>query len=70
MNFYYLEMAYNNIWNVKKIYDAYYYPYTLITPKNVYKLFVVFYPYLKDTTIHKVLLKNKQKKEDIKLNEL
>lgn len=70
MNIYVLEKIYNNLWNIKYIYDIYYYPYaTIITPKNIYNASTVFYPYIKDTITYKIVSKHRNK-EDIKLKEL
>ena len=70
MNIYVLEKIYNNLWNIKYIYDLYYYPYaTIITPKNIYNASTVFYPYIKDTITYKIVSKHRNK-EDIKLKEL
>lgn len=73
MNLYHIDKTYNYIWNIKYVYDLYYYPYTtLINAKNVYYVSSFFYPYVKDTVIRKVISNHYKKniKEDIKLTEL
>jgi len=70
MNIHYLEKIYDSFWNIKYIYNLYYYPFaTLITSKNIYKASTICYPYIKDTITYKIVSKNRNK-EDIKLKEL
>ena len=70
MNIYYLEKAYEHIWNIKYVYNLYYNPYSvLITPKNVYGICSIAYPYIKDSLFQKVI-SNHRNKEDIKLERI
>lgn len=70
MNIHYLEKIYNNFWNIKYIYNLYYYPFTTIfTSKNVYKASTICYPYMKDTITYKIVSKNRNK-EKIELDNI
>ena len=70
MNIYILEKVYNHLWNIKYIYNLYYNPYaTILTPKNIYNISTVFYPYIKDSITYKIVSKHRNT-EDLELDNI